>query len=60
MNRAVFALLENNMLTSLLMIMLAPLPQEAVESGITVGNSVTAFDPYHVAGPDKGTTTCPP
>ncbi|MDI9639989.1 hypothetical protein QPK87_20070 [Kamptonema cortianum] len=30
------------------------------ESGLNVGQNVIAFHPYHVAGPDKGTDTCPP
>lgn len=30
------------------------------KSGLEVGQMVTPFHPYHVAGPDKGTDTCPP
>lgn len=29
-------------------------------SGLAVGEMVTPFHPTHVAGPDKGTSTCPP
>lgn len=29
-------------------------------SGLNVGEVVTPFHPKHVAGPDKGTDTCPP
>ncbi|MDK3158862.1 hypothetical protein QPK87_20100 [Kamptonema cortianum] len=32
----------------------------APESGLKVGESVTPFHPQHIAGPDKGTDTCPP
>ncbi len=28
-------------------------------SVLKVGDRVGAFDPYHVAGPDKGSVTCP-
>lgn len=31
-----------------------------VNSGLAVGEMVTPFHPTHVAGPDKGTDTCPP
>ncbi len=30
------------------------------DSGISVGDFVPSFEPMHVAGPDKGTETCPP
>jgi hypothetical protein len=30
------------------------------DSGLNVGETVTPFHPTHVAGPDKGTTKCPP
>jgi hypothetical protein len=29
-------------------------------SGLNVGEMVTPFHPKHIAGPDKGTDTCPP
>src|SRR5687767_9236616 len=29
-------------------------------SGLNVGENVTPFHPKHIAGPDKGTDTCPP
>jgi len=32
----------------------------AVESGLKVGEMVSAFHPNHVSGPHKGTDTCPP
>lgn len=31
-----------------------------VSSGLNVGEMVTPFHPSHIAGPDKGTDTCPP
>lgn len=31
-----------------------------VDSGLKVGEAVTPFHPKHIAGPDKGTETCPP
>lgn len=31
-----------------------------VDSGLKTGEMVTPFHPMHVAGPDKGTDTCPP
>ena len=31
-----------------------------INSGLSVGESVTPFHPSHVTGPDKGTDTCPP
>lgn len=30
-----------------------------LESGVKVGESVSAFEPFHVTGPDKDTNTCP-
>ena len=30
-----------------------------VESGVKAGGSVSAFEPYHVTGVDRGTNTCP-
>jgi len=30
------------------------------ESGLKVGEFVTAFHPHHITGPHKGTDTCPP
>lgn len=35
-------------------------PVLAASSGLAKGESVTPFHPSHVAGPDKGTDTCPP
>jgi len=31
-----------------------------LESGLKVGDFVTAFHPHHLSGPHKGTDTCPP
>lgn len=33
---------------------------KGVSSGLSVGEMVTPFHPKHIAGPDKGTDTCPP
>lgn len=33
---------------------------EEPDSGLGVGDTVPAFNPIHVTGPDKGTTKCPP
>ncbi len=30
------------------------------DSGLKVGDAVSAFHPQHVAGPHKGTDACPP
>jgi len=30
-----------------------------LDSGLKVGEHVPAYNPKHVAGPDKGTTACP-
>jgi hypothetical protein len=37
----------------------APEPVSGPESGLKVGDMVSAYDPNHVTGPLKGTTTCP-
>ncbi|MCS7223706.1 MAG: hypothetical protein NZ959_03955 [Armatimonadetes bacterium] len=29
------------------------------DTGLKVGDAVPAYNPIHVAGPDKGTDTCP-
>jgi protocatechuate 3,4-dioxygenase, beta subunit len=34
-------------------------PAKGVDSGLRVGEMAPAYDPTHVAGPDKGTETCP-
>lgn len=47
------------MFASLAIQLLAPAMLATVDSGIKVGDMVPAFDPMHVAGPDKGTNTCP-
>ncbi|NOT75052.1 MAG: intradiol ring-cleavage dioxygenase [Cyclobacteriaceae bacterium] len=33
--------------------------QTGISSGLSVGESCPAFDPYHVSGKDKGTNRCP-
>ncbi|MCS7192677.1 MAG: hypothetical protein NZ937_06840 [Armatimonadetes bacterium] len=33
--------------------------EKAPDTGLKVGDSVPAYNPIHVAGPDKGTNTCP-
>ncbi len=33
--------------------------QQAPDTGLKVGDAVPAYNPIHVAGPDKGTNTCP-
>ena len=35
------------------------LPALAIDSGLDVGSGMPAYHPQHVAGPDRGTTTCP-
>ncbi len=37
-----------------------PVLAGALSSGLEAGEKVSAFRPTHVAGPDKGTKTCPP
>ncbi len=32
----------------------------APESGLSVGEYVSPFHPWHVTGPNKGTDACPP
>lgn len=32
---------------------------QAPNTGLKVGDGVPAYNPIHVAGPDKGTNTCP-
>ncbi len=33
--------------------------EQPPDTGLKVGDSVPAYNPIHVAGPDKGTNTCP-
>lgn len=33
--------------------------EQAPDTGLKVGDAVPAYNPIHVAGPDKGTNTCP-
>jgi len=42
-----------------LSIALTALAAEALDSGLKVGENAPAFDPTHVSGPDRGTSTCP-
>ncbi|MBL8087730.1 MAG: hypothetical protein JNM85_06625 [Chthonomonas sp.] len=42
--------------TVLVSLMLTGVPKEV---GLKVGDTMTAFDPYHVSGPTAGTYTCP-
>lgn len=32
---------------------------QTLTSGLEIGSGCPAFDPYHVSGPDKNSTTCP-
>ncbi|MCS7264915.1 MAG: hypothetical protein NZ805_08800 [Armatimonadetes bacterium] len=33
--------------------------EQPPDTGLKVGDIVPAYNPIHVAGPDKGTDTCP-
>jgi len=33
--------------------------EQTPDTGLKVGDGVPAYNPIHVAGPDKGTNTCP-
>ena len=33
--------------------------EQPPDTGLKVGDGVPAYNPIHVAGPDKGTATCP-
>lgn len=33
--------------------------EQPPDTGLKVGDAVPAYNPIHVAGPDKGTNTCP-
>lgn len=39
--------------------MYLPVNSQNLESGLGLGAECPAFDPYHVSGPDTGTTACP-
>lgn len=52
MKRAIFG-------TAILAIIAIPVFAMAPTSGLKVGEMTSAFEPTHVAGPDKGTETCP-
>jgi protocatechuate 3,4-dioxygenase beta subunit len=47
--------------TTLIILALVTLPAAAqnLSSGPDIGDGCHAFDPYHVSGPDRNTTTCP-
>ena len=45
--------------TTMLAISGNPLSSPFIDSGPPVGMELPAFDPRHVTGPDRGTTTCP-
>ena len=47
-------------LGALIAVAIPALAASPVDSGLKVGEMVTPFHPTHVAGPDKGTTNCPP
>jgi hypothetical protein len=34
--------------------------RNSVDSGLKIGEMVSAFDPHHITGPLKGTNSCPP
>lgn len=51
--------LESTMLNTLLGVLMASTPF-APTSGLSVGEYVTPFHPWHVSGPHKGTDACPP
>lgn len=53
--------MRNALLGSIAVMALAlPAFASAPDSGLNVGEMVSAFHPTHVGGPDKGTDTCPP
>jgi protocatechuate 3,4-dioxygenase beta subunit len=47
--------------TTLILLFLVSLPaaSQNLSSGLDIGAGCPAFDPYHVSGPDRNTTTCP-
>lgn len=48
------------MLKTLIAATLAATVAFAPDSGLKVGDHVSAFHPQHVTGPHKGTDACPP
>lgn len=53
--------MKNALLGTVAVLALAlPAFASAPDSGLKVGEMVSAFHPTHVGGPDKGTDTCPP
>lgn len=47
-------------LSAVAVVAAAAFAMKGVNSGLNVGEMVTPFHPKHIAGPDKGTDTCPP
>lgn len=47
-------------LGALIAVAIPAIAASPVDSGLKVGEMVTPYHPKHVAGPDKGTTNCPP
>lgn len=47
--------------TTLILLILLSLPaaSQNPSSGLDIGDNCPAFDPQHVSGPDRNTTTCP-
>lgn len=52
----------NKLISAALVGAVFALPAFAVgpDSGLSVGDMVSAFHPQHVSGPHKGTDACPP
>lgn len=40
------------------LVLAGPVPAADLKSGIPVGESVKAFNPQHVTGPDAGKSSC--
>ncbi len=43
----------------MLLVALSVWAQQVPDTGLKLGDPVPAYNPIHVAGPDKGTNTCP-
>jgi hypothetical protein len=46
--------------SALILLGLCAFSAQAAESGLAVGNDISPFNPQHLTGADKATTTCPP
>ncbi len=46
-------------MTALIAAALLIAPVKAPQMGLNVGETMIAYDPYHLTGPDQGTETCP-